>query len=162
MKIIKHLATAFLLVSLTGFCLNAHAQAGRAHHGSFAGSGSRSQTRGEITFAGQVGDTLPGYLMLTINYDSNNSISGGNWTLVITSRRADGSSSEEGRLEGLLSGGSVTLNQAGAVVSVNAAQLTIKSGRGTYSSVVNGQGTFEATSVSGSRTPFDGSLTLTF
>jgi hypothetical protein len=162
MKMTRYLATALLLISLAGFCLNAHAQTNRTYHGSFAGSGSRSQARGETTFVGQVGDALPGYLMLTIDYDSNNSINGGNWTLIVTSRKADGSSSEEGRLEGTLSGGSVTLNQDGALASVNAARLTIKSGRGTYSGVVNGQGTFEVSSVPGNRTPFDGALTLTF
>jgi hypothetical protein len=162
MKITKHLATALLLISLAGFCLNADAQAGRTHHGAFAGSGSHSQAGGETTFVGRVDDALPGYLTLTLNYDSNNSISGGNWTLIVTGKQADGSSSEEGRLEGTLSGGSVTLNRDGAINSVSAAQLKIKSGRGTYSGVVSGQGTFEAGLAPGSRAPFDGVLTLTF
>jgi hypothetical protein len=162
MKIRNYLAGALALISLAGFCLSAQAQAGRIHRGSFAGSGSRSSTVGQTTFVGRVGDALPGYLMLTINYDSNNSINGGNWTLVVTAQKGDGGSGEEGRLEGTLDGGSVTLNRDGAIISVNAARLTIKSGRGTYSSVANGQGTFEVTSVSGNRAPFDGALTLTF
>lgn len=162
MKITNNLAAALLLISLAGFCLNAQAQTNRTYQDSFAGSSSRSQERGETTFVGQVNDALPGYLMLTIKYDQNNSISAGNWTLIVTSKRADGSSVEEGRLEGTISGGSVTLSQNGTVASVNAARLTIKSGRGKYDGVASGHGAFEVSSAPGNRTPFDGALTLTF
>lgn len=162
MRIRSYLAGALALISLAGFCLSAPAQTGRTYHGSFAGSGSRSQASGETTFAGQVDNARPGYLLLTVNYDANNSISGGRWTLIVTGKKADGSSSEDGRLEGTLSGGSVTLSRDGAVTSVQSAQLTIKSGSGTYGGVNGGRGTFEASSVPGNRTPFDGVLDLTF
>lgn len=162
MKITKNFATALLLISLAGFCLSAQAQTNRTYHGSFAGSSSRSQEQDETTFVGQVDDALHGYLMLTIKYDQNNSISAGNWTLIVTSKKADGSSGEEGRLEGTISGGSVALNQNGTVASVSAARLTIKSGRGTYDRITSGQGAFEVSSVAGNRTPFNGALTLTF
>jgi hypothetical protein len=162
MKMRNYLAAALALISLAGFCLSGHAQTARTYHGSFAGSSSRSQASGEITFVGQVDNARPGYLLLTINYDANNSINSGKWTLVVTGKKADGSSSEEGRLEGTLSGGSVTLNRDGTVTSVQTAQLIIKSGSGTYSGVNNGQGTFEASSVPDNSPPFNGVLTLTF
>lgn len=162
MRIISYFAGASVLLSLAGLCLISQAQTGRTHQGSFAGTVARSPEGGKANFVGQMGGDLPGYLMLTLDYDSNRSIHGGNWTLIITKRKADGSSGEEGRMDGTLSGGSVTLNRDGQVISVNAARLTIKSGRGTYDGVVNGDGTFDATSVSGKPSPFDGLLTLTF
>lgn len=162
MRVTNYFSHALMLVALAGLCSSAQAQSARTYRGSFVGSSSRSQNSSQTTLVGQVSDSLSGYLMITLNYGSNNSINGGHWTLIVTSRKADGSASEEGRLEGTLSGGSVALNQDSTVVSVNSVQLTIKSGRGIYGSVAGGQGTFEAGSVPAKRAPFDGALTLTF
>jgi hypothetical protein len=161
-KMRSYLARASVLLPLAGLCLLAQAQTARTYRGSCTGTAARSLAGGRTTFVGQVADALPGYLTLTVDFDPGGSVSGGHWTLTVTGRKDDGSASEEGRLEGTLSGGSVTLGEDGKVSSLDALRLTIKSGRGTYAGIVSGEGAFKASPVSGKTAPFGGALTLTF
>lgn len=165
MRLLGHVSPLSVVIFLMCLCAPAlQAQTPVSHTDSFRGGGSRSKVGKRLTIVGQASGVLPGYLMLTIDFnDATNTIESGDWTLMVTRQNQDGSSSEIGRLKGTLSGGTVTFDNQKAVVAVNGIQLTIKGGAGDYARTANGWGTFGGVSqASENLRTFNGTLTLTF
>lgn len=120
---------------------------------------------------------MRGSLSLILNRDaSNNSITGGDWALV-ASHIEDVDAHEEslnesephggellinnGTLRGSITGGSITLNDEGAVTSLGAIQMSVVSGSLTYSEVSAGDGLANGLGLNDVQTS-SGTLTLNF
>jgi Tfp pilus tip-associated adhesin PilY1 len=93
-----------------------------------------------VTLLLEVAGDLPGMGKVTLRRQGNNVV-GGTWSLTVLPADADASSSEKGRLNGTVTGGSITLDPDDTVVSVSSLQLTVHDGTGQHASVGSGSGT---------------------
>ena len=102
---------------------------------------------------------LPG--MSKINLHRNGqSVTGGNFRLIVIPQNADASSSERGHLVGTIGSGTLALTAEGTLASASDVQVTIQSGTGEFASVNSGTATLTITSNAENPTQLNGTLVL--
>lgn len=104
---------------------------------------------------------LPG--MSKVNLHRNGqSVTGGNFRLIVIPQNADAASSERGHLVGTIGSGTLTLTEEGTLASASDVQVTIQSGTGEFASVNSGTATLTITSNAENPTQLNGTLVLNF
>ncbi len=104
---------------------------------------------------------LPG--MSRVNLHRNGqSVTGGNFRLIVIPQNADAASSERGHLVGTIGSGTLTLTEEGTLASASDVQVTIQSGTGEFASVNSGTATLTITSNAENPTQLNGTLVLNF
>jgi hypothetical protein len=144
-----------MLVSLT----LAHAAA--TYNNNVTGTQTASDESKGIALNLNASGDLPGMLSLTLTHEGGN-VSGGTWTLSVLPPNADATSSERGKLNGKLTGGTLTLDANGIVTAANSLQLTVENGTGQHAAVTGGSGTLSLSADPENSTKLVGPLTLTF
>jgi len=104
---------------------------------------------------------LPGMGQVKLQANGAN-VTGGTWSLTVLPPNADASSIERGKVTGIVTGGTVTLNADGTLASATSVQLTLQSGTGEYANVTTGTGTISLTSSAENPSQLSGSLVLNF
>jgi len=104
---------------------------------------------------------LPGVNKVTLQRNNLN-VTGGSWRLTVLPPNANASSNARGDLIGTISGGTLTLNAAGALASASGVQVTIQSGTGEFASVQSGTATITITASAENPTQLNGTLVLNF
>lgn len=104
---------------------------------------------------------LPG--MSRVNLHRNGqSVTGGNFRLIVIPQNADAASSERGHLVGTIGSGTLALTEEGTLASASDVQVTIQSGTGEFASVNSGTATLTITSNAENPTQLNGTLVLNF
>jgi hypothetical protein len=104
---------------------------------------------------------LPG--MSKVNLLRNGqSVTGGNFRLIVIPQNADAASNERGHLIGTIGSGTLTLNEEGTLASASDVQVTIQSGTGEFASVNSGTATLTITANAENPTQLNGTLVLNF
>ena len=155
MKILFSIFTAVLIIAIAGSSL---AYALSNYSSSLDGRQSTQRVEGKVNLTAQSSGDLPGTFNVNVNYNSDGSISGGDWELIVT-QNSDGN--EVGTLKGTISGGTATFDADDWVSSGNF-QLNVTRGTGSYSSVTSGTGNIQGTVDREDSTPFSGTLTISF
>ena len=114
-----------------------------------------------VTLLLEVGGDLPGMGKVTLRREGNNVV-GGTWSLTVLPADADASSSEKGRLNGTVTGGSITFDPDNTLVGVNSLQLTVQGGTGQHASVGSGSGTLGLSADIENPPKLKGTLSLNF
>jgi hypothetical protein len=104
---------------------------------------------------------LPGMGKVTLRREGN-TVTGGSWSLTVLSADADASSSEKGRLNGAVNGGSITFDEDDTLVGVSSLQLTVEGGTGQHASVSGGSGTLNLSANIENPPKLKGTLSLNF
>lgn len=159
----KRLALIFapaLAASL--LCLAAaRAAATTTYHDTVGAVRTASADIGDITLVLNAAGDLPGMGKLTLRREGNN-VTGGSWSLTVLPPNADASSSEKGRLNGAVTGGSFAFNSDGTLTGVSAVQLTVEGGTGEHASVSGGSGTLAISADAENPSKLTGELALNF
>lgn len=155
MKILFLIFTTVLIAVLAGGTL---VYALSNYSSTLTGRQSTQRVEGKVNLSAQSSGDLPGTFNININYNSDGSVSSGDWQLMVT-ENSDGS--EAGMLKGTVSGGSVSFDGENWFSSGNF-QLNVTQGSGRYSSVTSGAGNIQGTVDREDSTPFDGTLNLNF
>jgi hypothetical protein len=101
--------------------------------------------------------------MSKVNLHRNGqSVTGGNFRLIVIPQNADASSSERGHLVGTIGSGTLALTAEGTLASASDVQVTIQSGTGEFASVNSGTATLTITSNAENPTQLNGTLVLNF
>ena len=104
---------------------------------------------------------LPG--MSKVNLHRNGqSVTGGNFRLIVIPQNADATSSERCHLVGTIGSGTLALTEEGTLASASDVQVTIQSGTGEFASVNSGTATLTITSNAENPTQLNGTLVLNF
>jgi len=174
-KVSRGMSSALSAVARTALT----AQAIQTYNSSLSHAQVTQAANNRIILTKDVKGALPGSITMQIDADpSNGAIVGGSWALVVSfiqdidshgeehGEEADGAHGgeqliEKGTLKGTITGGTVTKDANGAVVSVNSMQLNIDGGSLTFSGVASGNGIASATDLN-DVSASGGSLTLTF
>ena len=114
-----------------------------------------------VTFLLDASGDLHGMGKLTLRREGTNVI-GGSWSLTVLPAEADATSSEKGRLNGAINGGSVTLAPDDTVVGVSSLQLIVEDGTGQHASVSSGSGTLSLSADIENPPKLKGTLSLNF
>ncbi len=114
------------------------ARAATTYNGSVTGSQTAS-AEGVSLNLNATGD-LPGMLTLSLKHEGG-SVTGGTWSLTVLPPDADATSNERGRLAGVVSGGTLTIDAHGIVSAAEALRLDVQGGTGQYTGVSAGAGT---------------------
>lgn len=114
-----------------------------------------------ITFLLEAAGDLHGMGKVTLRRQGNNVI-GGSWSLTVLPADADASSSEKGRLNGAVTGGSITFDPDDNLSGVSSVQLTVNGGTGQHASVSSGSGTLSLSSDIENPPKLKGTLALSF
>lgn len=114
-----------------------------------------------VTLIFEAAGDLPGMGKVTLQREGNNVV-GGYWTLTVLPANADASSSEKGRLNGAVTGGTFTFNSDGSLTGVSSVQLAIGEGTGQYASVSSGSGTLNLSTDAEKPSKLKGTLALDF
>jgi len=104
---------------------------------------------------------LPGMSKITLHRNGQ-SVTGGNFRIIVLPQNADASSNERGHLIGTIAGGTVTLNAEGTLASASDVQVTIQSGTGEFASVSSGTATITITANAENPSQLNGTLVLNF
>jgi hypothetical protein len=132
-----------------------------AQHLEMAASGDiQSSETGELVLRGAVHGDGEGTLRATFRVAGANLV-GGQWTITLLTRHADGSTSESGVLVGRIEPGPVVTDSADAVVAMRDVKLVLTDGDGEYAGLSEGAGTLDVQMGLGTE-PFQASLSLTF
>ncbi len=114
-----------------------------------------------VTLLLEAAGDLHGMGKVTLRREGNNVI-GGSWSLTVLPADADASSSEKGRLNGTVTGGSIIFDPDDTVVSVSSLQLTVVDGTGQHASVSSGSGTLSLSADIENPPKLKGTLSLNF
>jgi len=155
----KYLSPGFALAVLAALASMSNTQAWATYNDSVSASQTAS-TDGIAVNLTASGD-LPGMGQVKVQADGAN-VTGGTWSLTVLPPNADASSTERGKVTGTVTGGTVTLNADGTLVSATSVQLTLQSGTGEYANVTTGTGTINITSSAENPSQMTGSLVLNF
>jgi hypothetical protein len=136
-------------------------RAAATYHDTVTGSQTASAESGGIALNLNASGDLPGMLSVTLTREGGN-ISGGTWTLSVLPPNADATSSEIGKLNGKLTGGTLTLDANGIVTAINSVQLTVQTGTEQYATVTGGNGTLSLSADPENSTKLGGPLVLNF
>ena len=104
---------------------------------------------------------LPGMSKLNLHRNGQ-SVTSGNFRLIVIPQNADASSHERGHLIGTIGSGTLTLNAEGTLASASDVQVTIQSGTGEFASVTSGTATITITANAENPTQLNGTLILNF
>lgn len=114
-----------------------------------------------VTLLLQAAGDLHGMDKVTLRREGDKVV-GGSWSLTVLPADADASSSEKGRLNGTVDGGSLSLDQDDNLTGVSSLQLTVESGTGQHASVSGGSGTLSLSPDIENPPKLKGSLSLNF
>ena len=114
-----------------------------------------------VTFLLEAAGDLHGMGKVTLRREGSNVV-GGTWSLTVLPADADASSSEKGRLDGAVTGGSITLEDDDTLAGVSSLQLTVESGTGEHASVGGGSGTLNLSRDVENPPKLKGSFSLNF
>lgn len=114
-----------------------------------------------VSFILEAAGDLPGMGKVTLRRAGNN-VTGGSWSLTVLPADADATSSEKGRLNGAVTGGSFTFNADGTVSGVSSVRLTVEGGAGQHASVSGGSGTLSLSADAENPSRLRGTLSLDF
>ena len=160
----KRLSVILAPVLITGLLCIAAVAAARAvatHNSTLDGfQTAASESDGVAVVLNAAGD-LPGMGKISFKREGNN-ISGGVWSLTVLPANADATSSERGKLSGVVTGGTLSFNSNGTLSGVSSVQLTIESGTGEHAGVVAGNGTINLSSDGENPSKLSGTLVLNF
>lgn len=140
-------------------CLAAHAAA--TYNDTVSAVRTASPDREDITLIFEAAGDLPGMGKVTLRREGDN-VTGGSWSLTVLPADADASSSEKGRLNGAVTGGSFTFNPDGTLAGVSSVQLTVEGGTGEHASVGGGSGTLGLSAEAENPSKLKGTLALNF
>jgi hypothetical protein len=112
---------------------------GETHNNSLVG-GLIPPGSSSLSIGAEAVGTLPGSFIVSLNLNAA-TITGGSWRLVAKQTNGDGSVSELGVIEGVVTGGRMSLNGDGSVASLSSVRLTVQGGSGNYAGVTGGAGT---------------------
>jgi hypothetical protein len=104
---------------------------------------------------------LPGMGRVTLQREGDN-VTGGSWSLTVLPPDADASSSERGRLNGVVTGGAISFHTDGTVAGVSSVQLSVEGGTGQHAAVSGGSGTLNLSANAENPSKLTGSLVLNF
>lgn len=104
---------------------------------------------------------LPGMSQVNLHRNGQ-SVTGGNFRLIVIPQNADAASNERGHLVGTIGSGTLTLTEEGTLASASDVQVTIQSGTGEFASVNSGTATLTITSNAENPTQLNGTLVLNF
>lgn len=116
---------------------------------------------GSVTILLDATGELPGMGKVTLRREGNQ-VTGGSWSLTVLAADADASSSEKGRLNGAVTGGSITFDGDDTLVGISSLQLTIEGGTGQHASVSGGSGTLNLSANIENPPKLKGTLSLNF
>jgi hypothetical protein len=114
-----------------------------------------------VTFLLEAAGDLHGMGKITLRREGNNVI-GGTWSLTVLPAEADATSSEQGKLNGAVTGGSITFDPDDTLSGVSAVQLTVEGGTGQHASVSSGSGTLSLSRDIENPPKLKGTLSLNF
>ena len=114
-----------------------------------------------VTFILEAAGDLHGMGKVTLRREGTNVV-GGTWSLTVLPAEADASSSEKGRLEGDVTGGSLAFDPDDTLSGASAVQLTVESGTGQHASVSGGSGTLTLSRDIENPPKLKGTLSLNF
>lgn len=157
----RRLLSAFFTTSLAMLVSVALVHAAATYNNTLTGSQTASAATGGIALNLNASGDLPGMLSLTLTHDGGK-VSGGTWTLSVLPPNADATSSESGKLNGRLTGGTLTLDANGIVTAANSVQLTVENGTEQYATVNGGSGTLSLSADPENSTKLVGPLALSF
>jgi hypothetical protein len=153
--------SALFTISLALFVSLTLVHAAGTYNDTVTGSQTASAESGGIALNLNARGDLPGMLSLTLMHEGGN-VSGGTWTLSVLPQNADATSSENGKLTGRLTGGTLTLDANGILTAANSVQLTVESGTGQYASTTGGSGSLSLSADPENSTKLGGPLALNF
>ncbi len=141
-------------------CLSA-ARAATNYNNAVDAVRTASAESGDINLIFEAAGDLPGMGKVTLKRDGNN-VTGGTWSLTVLPPDADASSSEKGRLDGAVTGGSFAFDADGNLAGVSSVQLTVQGGTGQHASVGGGSGTLSLSASADNPSKLKGALALNF
>lgn len=134
----RRLFTPLLAASVALAACVALARAATEYNGSVTGS-QTAAAEGVSLNLNATGD-LPGMLTLSLKHESGR-VTGGTWSLTVLPPDADATSTEKGRLSGVVGGGTLTLDGNGIVSAAEGLRLIVQGGDGQYAGVSGGGAT---------------------
>ena len=141
-------------------CLAA-ARAATTYSNAVDGVRTASAEREDVNVIFKAAGDLPGMGKVTLKRDGNN-VTGGTWSLTVLPPDADASSSEKGRLEGSVTGGSFAFDGDGNLTGVSSVELSVEGGTGQHASVGGGSGTLNLSRDIENPPKLKGTLSLSF
>jgi hypothetical protein len=150
---------AATVLALAACAALAHAAA--AYKSDLKGSQTASAESEGVALRLNASGDLHGMLSLTLKRDGGN-VTGGTWELTVLPPNADASSSEKGKLTGVVSGGTLTVDAHGIVTSAASVQLSVQGGTGDYAAVTSGGGTVSLSADPENASRLGGPLALDF
>lgn len=118
-----------------------------------------SEAEGVAVVLNVTGD-LPGMGKLFIRREGGN-VTGGTWTLTVLPPDADATASERGRLNGSVTGGTLSFNENGTLSGASAVKLSVEGGTGEHAGA-SGTGTIDLASDPDNPSKLKGTLVLNF
>ena len=131
------------------------------YNDTLSGSQTVAPEAGSIALNLTASGDLPGMSSVTLQRN-NLKVTGGTFRLTVLPQNANASSNERGVLIGTITGGTLTLNAAGALATASAVKVTIQSGTGEFASVTSGNATITITTNTENPSQLNGTLVLTF
>lgn len=157
----KRLALMSAPVLAAALLCIAAARAATTHNNAVDAVRTASAEREDISLIFEAAGDLPGMGKVTLKRDGNN-VTGGTWSLTVLPPDADASSSEKGRLDGAVTGGSLAFDADGNLAGVSSVQLTVEGGTGQHASVGGGSGTLSLSASADNPSKLKGALALNF
>ena len=157
----KRLALIFAPVLAASLLCLAAARAATTHNDTIGAFRTASADIEDVTLILDAAGDLPGMGKVTLKREGNN-VTGGSWSLTVLPPNADASSTEKGRLNGAVTGGSFAFNPDGTLAGVSAVQLTVEGGAGEHASVSGGSGTLALSADAENPSKLRGTLALNF
>jgi len=151
------LITTFAMLSLVAFCLGA---ALSSHTSSLNGQQGSPGVNDSININMTARGDLPGGFNITFEH-SDGAVSGGEWSLVVIEKNADGTDREAGTLKGTVSSGNAEMSAGTKRISSGQSQLTITGGTGRYADAT-GSGSFNCSVAATDSHELNGALGLNF
>lgn len=153
----KIIITTFISLSAVIICLGA---ALGNYTSSLSGQQRSAAKDGDIVLDMTARGDLSGGFNISIK-QSNSTISGGEWSIVVIEKNDDDTDREAGTLKGTISSGSIIVNDETKRVSSAESQLTITEGTGRYAGAT-GTGIFNTSAATVDSHELSGTLSFNF
>lgn len=160
----KRLSVTLATVLITGLLCIAATAAARAvatYNDTLSGFQTATSESDGIAAVVDAAGNLPGMGKVIFKREGNN-VTGGSWTLTVLPPNADAAASEQGKLSGAITGGTLSFNADGTLSGASSVQLTIEGGTGQHAGVSDGNGVINLSSDAESPSKLNGTLVLNF
>jgi len=137
---------------------------GKTYELKLTGTAWKGEGPNTLCLSGEAQGTVPGAFRMTLHYDEKEGrITDGTWTLMVHHKpKGDGKVSGRGTLSGSITGGKVTINKEGEVVSIDEVQVSVGGGSQAYAVASGGSGELAGKWDQKKSPPFEGRLQLRF